>query len=323
MIPALPVAGASKAFTLPGRTGARAVELLRDVVDHGIRTLRATVESAVERHAKAGSLPHGRLFTAAELGRLIAAFTASSTAADLLGRTATIRRAERAIERGEHLRPRAVRFSAVASAAPRFAVYERFAAAIPPRPPRSALRYFLDLVPQLGLDPGRYGPRMERHAFTLAAATEESMLAKVQKSLALHMASGSQRDPEGRGFTPLRGPELIQQVLDDAGVSPRNPQYAEMAFRTNVLDSYHTGMDRQLATPDMQELFPAWEYLGIRDGREGDDHRPKFGKFYPGAASFASVRGNRPWNCRCSKRPLTRRQWERLRETRAVMETSW
>lgn len=322
MTVALPVAGANKAFTLPGRTGARAVELLGDVVDHGIRTLQATTESAIERAVRSGAAPTSRLFTAAELGRLIAAFSASTAAAELLGRTATIRRAERAIEAGEVPRPRPVRFSA-AVVAPQFAVYERFAAAVPPRPPRSAIQYFLSLVPQLGIDPDRFGPQMERHAFTLAAATEESMLAKVQKSLALHLAGGKQKDPEGRGFTPLRGPELIQQVLDDAGVSPRNPQYAEMAFRTNVLDSYHAGMDRQLATPDMQELFPVWEYLGIRDGRQGKDHEPKFGKFYPGSASFSSVRGDRPWNCRCSKRPLTRRKWERLQESGAAMETSW
>lgn len=311
-------------FTLPGRTGARAAELMTDVVDHGIQTLRATLESAVTRTVRSDSTRVARLFNAAEMGRLIAAFAASTTAAELLGRTSIVHRAERADADGEILERRAIRFSALEAAAHgEFRAFARFAAAVPPRPPRSAIQYFLSLVPKLGIDPERFGPRVERHAFTLAAATEESMLARVQKSLALHLAGGRQKDPEGRGFTPLRGPELIQQVLDDAGVSPRNPQFAEMAFRTNVLDSYHAGLDRQLATPDMQELFPAWEYLGVRDGREGDDHRPKFGKFYPGWASFTAVRGNRPFNCRCSKRPLTRRKWERLREGGAAIETSW
>ena len=97
----------------------------------------------------------------------------------------------------------------------------------------------------------------------------------------------------------------------------------EMVFRTNVLDAFHTGMDRQLASPTMQDRFPVWQYLIIDDERTGDDHRPKGNRYYPSSASFAEVRGPRPWNCRCSKYPLTAEQWDDLQAQGAELETDW
>jgi hypothetical protein len=123
--------------------------------------------------------------------------------------------------------------------------------------------------------------------------------------------------------TPLTGPEAVRQVLAAAGVNDERGGYSEMAFRTNVNDALNTGFDRQLAHPEMQELFPVWEYMTARDNRVGKDHEPMDGKYYPAHATFAEVRGPRPYNCRCTRRPLTQRQWADLKRGGARLETAW
>jgi hypothetical protein len=96
-----------------------------------------------------------------------------------------------------------------------------------------------------------------------------------------------------------------------------------MVFRTNATDSFNAGSDAERQEPDVIEEFPVWEYLGIEDGRQGKDHQPKFGKFYPASSTFAEVRGERPFNCRCGQRAVNRREWARLQAAGAAVETSW
>lgn len=97
----------------------------------------------------------------------------------------------------------------------------------------------------------------------------------------------------------------------------------EMVFRTNVMDALNTGVSRQLATPEMREDFPAWRYLGIDDGREGDDHRPKFGKLYPSSVPFTVVRGPRVFNCRCTAQPIHIVELEQLLAAGERVESAW
>jgi hypothetical protein len=189
--------------------------------------------------------------------------------------------------------------------------------------PRAALDYFLKLVPKLGVDPERWAGEIGRKAFTLAVATERSLLERVQSGLAKVMAGQPPPDPQGRGVAPLTGTEVVQQALDAAGVTPKNPQYAEMCFRSNVLDSYNTAFDQELADPDLQEIFPVWRYAIVDDSRTGDDHRPKGGKYFPASATFADVRGERVWNCRCCREPITAQQWVRLQAAGEKIEAHW
>lgn len=94
-----------------------------------------------------------------------------------------------------------------------------------------------------------------------------------------------------------------------------------MVFRTNAIDAFNAGHDDERQAPDVIDEFPVWEYLGIRDGRQGKDHEPHFGKFFPASASFAQVRGERPFNCRCSSRAVSRREWARNLAAGAVLES--
>lgn len=251
------------------------------------------------------------LFDDAELNDLRDSLASTLSAGDLLGRARVRRLAELASDRQDF-----------AEGGP----FDAFADPVPSLLPRAAIDYFTRLVPSLSVDPMRFGPLMERHAFTMAHAADQVILGRVQSAITAMLAGQPDAIPgtvDTTKETPERGGEAVERILREAGVSPANPQYGEMVYRTNVMDAYNSGVHAELATPDMQEMFPAWEYLGIQDGREGDDHRPKFGKYYPTSASFAEVRGDRPFNCRCSSRPVTKFEWKRLQDRGAKLESSW
>jgi hypothetical protein len=207
-------------------------------------------------------------------------------------------------------------------------VFAPFADPPPALAPRAAVDYFRRLVPLLGIDPERFGPLLDRHAFTLAHATDQTLLEKVKTSLGLLLEgraadAGVTAGIPGAAEVPPTGPAVVAKLLDDAGVSPRNSAYSEMVWRVNTLDAYHQGAFAELRRPENQELFPVWEYLGIRDGRQGEDHEPKFGRFYPSTAAFAAVRGPRIFNCRCSFRPVDHTEWAELESRGVRLESSW
>jgi len=198
------------------------------------------------------------------------------------------------------------------------------AAGIRPLPPAQALAYFRGLVPSLDVTPGRFGPRLERQAFTLAEATEQTLLEEIQQVIADRLESG-------RGIKAA--PRNIDEILEEAGIHPRNPQYAEQVFRTNLLDSYNTGAQREME--GMAEYFPAWRYAGIEDGREGEDHKPWFGKVFSAEVPFTAVRDwyivrrgepvhvrgkSRPYNCRCSFIPIDKNELAELKRQGVTLE---
>lgn len=186
-----------------------------------------------------------------------------------------------------------------------------FADPIPSLAPQSALDYFRRLVPTLGAAVTRYGPRLDRHAFTLAVASDQVLLDRVKAAIVRALTEGESGTPD------------VQGILDAAGVSHRNPQYAEMVTRTNIMDAFVTGSQDEMLEPEMQEAFPVWEYLGIDDTRAGADHRPKFGRYYPAAAPFSAVRGPRVWNCRCCPNPVHRTLWAQLQGAGKRVESDW
>lgn len=287
---------------LAGKDGRRAAELLRSAKDSGRSVLSRLAETAVGRMLKdSNPLTVPVLFTDAELKELADSLSATTAAADLLGRSRVHRMAD-------HARAAAVkRFAEPPSP---FAVFD-LTDPIPAVAPGEAIDYFRRLVPSLDLDPLRYGPRLDRHAFTLAAATDEALLGKVKGIIQKKLETGA------------GGTADVQDVLDQAGVSSRNPQYAEMVTRTNVLDSYNQGQTAELQRPEMIDTFPVWAYLGIRDGRQGADHEPKFDKYYPSTAAFADVRGPRIFNCRCTQSGISKWEWAELQKAGAAAESGW
>lgn len=202
--------------------------------------------------------------------------------------------------------------------------FDIFPEPIPFQPPAEAVSYFNRLIPSIGTDPYRYGALLERHAFTLAAAADMALLDKVKQAITKKVQGAIGSRIAGDPSAPLGTATAdVQDILDAAGVSSANPQYAEMLVRSNLMDAYNHGQMAEMARPEMREKFPVWRYEGIRDGRQGKDHEPKFDKYYPSTAIFADVRGPRVWNCRCCATPLFHTEWAELQASGARVESSW
>jgi SPP1 gp7 family putative phage head morphogenesis protein len=235
------------------------------------------------------------LFSDAEMHRLTEAIAGANAAADLLGRARV-----RELATGVPWNSKGPR---------RFAEFRAFAdAPVPPLSPEAALEYFRALVPTLGVDPQRYGRDMRRAAFTLAEATEQTLIERVQNAIADVLEQGT--GPEG-----LAGEEVVQQLLDAAGVTPTNPQYAEMVFRTNAADAYNTGAWDEYTDPDLQDEFPVWQYSNPADARSRPHHAARDGNYYPASMSFAEVRGTDAGDviqCRCVFIPVHKSEWKQL-----------
>jgi SPP1 gp7 family putative phage head morphogenesis protein len=172
--------------------------------------------------------------------------------------------------------------------------------------PTKALDYFRKLTPTIGVDPLRWGAAMERHAFTLSVDTEGVVLDKVQKLIADRLATGV-------GISTA--PSEIDAILNEAGIAPANPQYAEMVFRTNQRDAYVTAADEERRDPDVVDFFPAWRYSAIVDSRSRPEHSARNGNYYPADLTFTEVRGTEAGdvcNCRCDFIALDKFEWADL-----------
>jgi hypothetical protein len=89
------------------------------------------------------------------------------------------------------------------------------------------------------------------------------------------------------------------------------------------MDSCTQGAVEEFQTDDMREFFPVCQDLGIRDGRQGKDHEPHFDLYDPNEASFAEVRGERVFNCRCAPNPIDKYTWAKLVAQGDKIEQSW
>lgn len=283
---------ASGEVALAGADGRELTRLIREAKDSGVEVMTQVVEKAVERGVSSGEIMTQPLLNADELQELAEALASVNATADLLGRANVRQLAED---------PQAKTFAKFADEQTRIRI----------QPPEEALRYFLGLFPSINQDPLRFGEFHRRQAFTLAASTNEVLTRRVQEAIAFALQNNT------------NGTVDVQDVLDEAGVSPANSQYAEMVFRTNAMDSYQSAAYEEARAPDLQATFPVWLYLGIMDGRQGKDHEPKFNRYYPAEATFSEVRGPRPFNCRCSLRWVTADEWDRLKAQGARVETAW
>lgn len=223
------------------------------------------------------------------------AIAATRATSDLLGRARVRRRWEKAVAGVRQFSEEPTDFLCFDEAG-----------GIPLMQPTRALEYFRKLVPSIGVDPQRWGPAMERHAFTLAVDADGVILDKVKSVIAARLETGA-----GVASAPAE----IEVILDSVGVTPRNPQYSEMVFRTNARDAYLTGADEERQDPDVVEFFPAWRYSAIVDTRSRRSHAERNGKYFPASLSFAEVRGTdigEVANCRCDFILIDKDEWAQL-----------
>lgn len=283
-----------------GEDGQAAADLLKNSVRQGVRAFAEVTRAAVARLLKSGNVTGATsLYTEEEKARLAESLAATNATAELLGRTRVRERQADAREKMS-ARARGIRFTERPA-------FHTFADEPPvvPLPPEKALDYFRGLIPDVGGDPQTFGADQRRRAFTLAESSDQVVLERVKGVVQRSLESGDGAAQD------------VAAVLDAAGVSPSSPQYAEMVFRTNCLDAYNTGaFDEMQAVADD---FPVWQYVGVRDGRQGADHEPHFDRYYPADVPFARVRGKRVFNCRCTFIPIDADEWQLLQARGATV----
>lgn len=313
-LPSAPKSG--EAAAPAGKEAAQLNKLIDKAEARGSALLYELTSAAVRRllaHGGAKALTTPHLFNGEEMARLTDSLAAVIGTGSLLGHGRVRERMEAAeLTKGKDF------FSD-----PPFAVIQN--EELPLLQPYNAIDYFKSLIPRLGVDPIRWAPLMQRTAFTLAAATEKTITEEVQAIILDRLRSGETwiLEPDRVAGQMATGPAEIDKILTKAGVSPANPQYSQMVYRTNTMDAYNVGQQVELEAPDVKDFFPAWLYMGIADGRQGDDHAPRFcngspghwtpvNKYYPNSLPFHVVRGDRVFNCRCTFSPIDKYKWKRL-----------
>lgn len=295
---------------LAGPDGRAIAELMAYTIKRGTEVLANVTEDAVKRLLSKPSPGRvQRLFNDLERKEIADSLAMTLAPADLLGRARMRLWFAQAEERAE--KKRIKRYADVPTD---MAV---FVDTLQPLPPMKALEYFRDLVPTIGVDPATFVDAMGQRAFTLCVATDQLLLDRVKQAIQETLEYGT-----------ASGPQRIQAILDQAGVSQRNPAYAENVFRTNLKTAYNEGADAERQDPDIADYIPCWRFVGIRDGRQRMRHEIHFDKFYPNSATFAVIRDAAAgkfdgFNCRCDQIPIHRVEWERLENAGAKIEQTW
>jgi len=179
---------------------------------------------------------------------------------------------------------------------------------VEPMWPEEAYRQVARLTPRMEATPRELAQGIRDESFSMAVASDVEMLGMVQE----HVLQAV-----GRGLSGTELRNAIEDEIVKAGLEPLNAGYSEMVARTNTLESFRKAGDEAAQDPDIREMFPVYEYVGIEDGREGDDHRPLFGKYFPIALPFTTVRNAagprpRPFSCRCDHIKIDRFDWQEL-----------
>lgn len=277
--------------------------------DHLIQTLLKITPPAIKRLLEYGK-GATELFNEQEEGKLAEALAGIYGPSELLGAAKIRIREEEAIKRKG-----TTRFSDEATSFASFGDDP-----LPPLKPLKALDFFKNLIPSLDVVPERWGAMLERKAFTLAAYTNETMLSDVQRVIEDGLKTG---ESVGYGMEGSSG--KIRAILDEVGITPKNPQYCEMVARTNTMDAFNTGTQRELEK--VSDTFPAWKYSAItKDNRARKWHAEKNGWLFDASIPFTAVRGTEAkdvCNCRCVMIPVDKWDLEAMIKGGAVLRTTW
>ena len=308
-----------KLIDLPGRQGRIADAYTERAVAMGTRALAIISKTAVARALANGGRIPDRFFNDVELSKLINILAAVIGTADLLGRARVRQNWTATLAAHGELPPlteaQAVRLNTLIQS---WLVEEDRKPGVPePMLPTDALAYFRSLVPTLGIDPMRWGLDLRRRVFTLAATTDLHLAGRVQALIAERVESGQfgTRRLDTGGFVEAPA-QAIQDVLEAAGVTAKNPQYAEMIVRTNTIDTYNQAATAELQHPDVISTFPVIEYSNPVDERSRPTHAEKNGKYYPSTVPFVQIRGTGiedAANCRCTFISVSKWQWAELK----------
>ena len=187
-----------------------------------------------------------------------------------------------------------------------------------PMKPDDALAWFLLLFPLLNVDRKAWPLAIAAEAMTLAQLGEQVVADRVETAIANRLTVLHKAAPTGLAPKHLMPtPSVLEDILNDIGVTPENSGYGEDVFDTNTKGSFNDGITKEIASPAMEEEFPAWWYRGVGDGRQRPAHRVQNGKYFPSVVPFADVRDYvrgkyDGFRCRCNPVVVYKKDWARL-----------
>jgi len=103
------------------------------------------------------------------------------------------------------------------------------------------------------------------------------------------------------------------------GITPQRPYQLETIYRTNISISYNAGADKELNTPFMKNVFPAYLYSAVGDSNTTDFCRLHNGAIYDADDPFWNY-GTPPnhYNCRSEKIPINKYRTFETEQTRSL-----
>jgi hypothetical protein len=271
----------------------------------GIATLTRAARSAIVRRVATGQFPSGdEAFTTRELIELADHLASVMAVANLAGRYRIydLARKSRRDEFHKFNEP----WWSLQSIAKLFR-------------PKRAIDFFRSIMP-IDFNEPLFAQLLSGRAFGLAVTTSNVVRQKVAKVIENRLETGQRI---------TTAPREIDEILDSCRIPHKNG-YGEMVFRTNMMESYREGGWDQFNSPNIVDVFPAWQYTGIADGRERQgpepqkpDHHRHFRKVWPRGVSFFDVRGREARDvihCRCDFIPMDDRDLKRFLADGGVMQ---
>ena len=130
-----------------------------------------------------------------------------------------------------------------------------------------------------------------QRAFSATSLASQGVIERAYRRLLESLQSGGTMD------------DFARQLREDSislGVTPANPGYVELIYRTNTASSYGAGRYRQIRSPAVIAARPYVEYRTSRDDRVRQSHAALDGLVFrqddPDWSRYAPPNG---FNCRC------------------------
>ncbi len=163
-------------------------------------------------------------------------------------------------------------------------------------PNDDAAQYIADLTPVTKEIFDGLTAQYRKDAFTLAAAADVRLIAKIRDALA---------EVAKNGGTAQDFETAVNKLTDDAGIAQLNAFTLDTAFSTAMQRAYSLGRYEQMQDAATKNVFPVWQYWTVGDDRVRPEHAVLDG--------FAAHADDPVWlkiyppngfNCRCSVVPL-------------------
>lgn len=135
-----------------------------------------------------------------------------------------------------------------------------------------------------------------------AAVARQLMLEQVQAETMNYLLEAIEK-----GGTYPEFAAQIGTMTENLGLTPANPTYLQMVFRTNVQSAYGAGRYRAITNPEVMSDRPFVQYRTVRDARVREEHKVLDGKVYASADPlWHNIAPPNGYNCRCSMVTMTR-----------------